>query len=354
MKTLSLCLLAAGSLSVAASAQQYFEIYPGVTDFTSRGSIGTGSGEILQGFHADQNRGLGDIGGACALDGLQILMQDQDTLTPEDYYMVFRKGDDVTGPDMTPVGYLTNHRPIGPIPSPTGAGGIGAFFVTNTFATAVALPCEGFFVAGIELLPNAGYSSTDGISVHISVQGAGGSNQQTHASSVDMAWQYVHAAGTVTHPSVKRSWRFALCFNDAASFQVGNSDAASTGRYGNGGYFPNTTLVAGASQGLSARCTHPAGAAGTTIILIDALHGTFGFGAPLAIDGFNNSLYLQLISGAPIALPLAPSDGSTASLLLPGVDALAGMVGSSLAFQGLVVHIGGFDFTNAVSTTLLP
>lgn len=343
MRSLSLTIAAAAAVATGASAQQIYEIDPGITSFTSRGSVSTGSGELFQGFHSGQNRGLGDDGVGASVIGMRVVVQDQIGATAGSFSAVIRGGTDATGPLTGAGGVLFGSAPIG-LPASAAPGPV-AWLMTITFA-AVAVPQVGFFAAGAQLAADPLWP-TDGVSFHASSNVA---NAQ-HAASVDMAWQIIGAAPTASHPTSKRSWRLGLRLPQNA-FQVGNvTTAAPLNRFGNGGYFPDTALLGAASQGLAFRCYHNLGAAGTAAVLMSVGPP----GAPFTVLGIGNTVYLDLATLASTTLAAGPSDGTVLPFLAAGIDAVPSSAGLPITFQGVVIDfIGGtLDMTNAVVTTLL-
>ena len=223
-------------LAPTAIAQNTFEIWPGVTNFTSRGSIGNNpaGGELLQGIAAAAFTGIGDNGAVARVDGFSMILQDQNTDTQEDYYLVYRSGDDTAGPNGTNTGLLCRMGPFTSPPRGTG-GPIQAFTVTQTFGTAACLDLCNFSAFGVQLEQAAGTGWTsDGLSCHISRgDGAFAQSVQSAASTAqDQGWQIID--DVVTHPSLKRSWRFGL-ITSTALLQLGNGGTS----YGQGGADPD-------------------------------------------------------------------------------------------------------------------
>lgn len=342
MRTLPLTLAAAISLAGVSSAQAVFEIYPGVTSFTSRGNIGTGSGEIHQGFHASINRGLGDNAGVCEVNGVRVLLQDQDRLTQGQWRNVFRSGSDAAGPGTTSADVIATTGLLSFPPASTGTGG-WAFLFTVNFSTPVQVPCSDFWSLGVELFPEAW--SSDGVSCHASTNAA---NLQ-HPNAEDIAWQIVGTATSATHPSSMRSWRIAPIVGMAMQAAC-NQTTAPNDRFGIGGYFPDTSQVGATSQGISLKVTHPSGAAATGYVLL-----SIGYDAnPFTVFGINNTVYLEQSLIAPFVVASGPADGSVIPFIVGGMDLLAPGGGINVALQSIVVdvNLGTADMTNAVSVVL--
>jgi hypothetical protein len=342
MNKLASFAMAALGLALPLSAQQYLEIYPGFTSGAGRGSLDAAAGELLQGFHRSNNRGIGDQACNCAVNGVRFVLQDQNASTVENFFVVLRQGDDLTGPGNTPADYLGG-GPLGPVASPLGPAAPAGWFFTVNFVTPIPIPCEDFFAGGLEVPANAGFPA-DGLSMQAAVGSGAGDVHQQHAMAADIAWQMIPANGTVSNVPIKLTWRFALCFTDAPVFQVGNITPGRT-RFGNGGYFPNTALTGASSQGLAIRCFHPLGAAGTLIGFVQIA----GLGPQVGVLGFNNCLYLSTVV-SPIAFPAGTTDGAPFTVITAGIDALPAGSGLTIGLQGLVTP--AFEFTNAVGVTL--
>ncbi|MGE0144014.1 MAG: hypothetical protein AB7I19_09535 [Planctomycetota bacterium] len=342
MNKLASFAIAALGIALPLTAQRYLEIYPGFTSGASRGNLDAGAGELLQGFHRSNNRGIGDQACNCAVDGARFVLQDQNASTVENYFVVFRQGNDVAGPGNTVADYLGG-GPLGPVASPLGTAVPSAWLVTVNFTTPIPIPCEDFFVGGLELPPNALFPA-DGLLMQVASGAGSGDVHQQHASAADIAWQMIPANGVVSHPPIKLTWRFALGFATAPVFQAGNITPGGT-RFGNGGYFPNTALTGASSQGISIRCFHPLGASGTLIGFVQIA----GLGPQVGVLGFNNCLYLSTVV-SPIAFPAGTTDGTRFTVITAGINALPAGTGLTIGLQGLVTP--SFEFTNAVGVTL--
>lgn len=187
-------------LLVAAVPAQSIEIYPGVTQFTSRGDLGPSGGELAQGFHRSHWRAIGSTGAFSRLVGLRYVVQDQNAATQSFYDVVVRQGADSTGPAAGSGGVLCF---VGRLSLPAGSGQM-AWIVTTALAQPCLIPTDGFFSVGLRVPPEPGWSG-DGVSVH-SAPAAYDSGPQRQ----DHAWQFVDNTQAFTHPSRELSWRFAL------------------------------------------------------------------------------------------------------------------------------------------------
>ncbi len=186
---------------VPVLSAQVIEIYPGSTNFTSRGSLGTGTGELLQGFHASQWRAIGSVGVPGAfLRGVRYVLQDQNAAIQDAYEVLVRSGTDPAGPATGSRGVLCSS---GVLRLPPAAGPM-AWTVTTRFVTPCAIPSDGFVAAGLSVAANPAWSA-DGLSVHMATL-----EQHVGPHRQDHAWEINGAAGAANHPVPPRSWRIAL------------------------------------------------------------------------------------------------------------------------------------------------
>ena len=95
---LSILAMALFASTVVAQNQEFgLEGYQ--TSFTSRGGVGSGTGEVHQGFHSSHWRGLAENNGNSAsptaeLTQLRIITQDQNCATKELWDFVVRGGEE--------------------------------------------------------------------------------------------------------------------------------------------------------------------------------------------------------------------------------------------------------------------
>ncbi|MCB9869274.1 MAG: hypothetical protein H6837_05400 [Planctomycetes bacterium] len=261
-----LAMLAVGSVAVA---QQDIEIYPGQTSFTSRGNVGSGTGEVHQGFHAGYWRSIGDDGSACTINQWFGVIQDQNAATQENYYLVWRRGDDTNGPGITSADVISR---VGPYNSPAGTG-TAAWIVTSAVLTPpVTLPdCQenpvsgykGMFSIGMEFTA-APLWTADGVSLHTSFGSSTTPHQYSHGAQEDHAWMYLGPPATaMAHPSDLRSWRLGQKVSQGALQMCNGVAAAANDRCGMGGLFP----LNGPGTEFSARARYPIGLSGGTSLL---------------------------------------------------------------------------------------
>ena len=107
--------------STAIAQNQAFSIHPGSTSYTSRGNLGTGSGETLMGLHTSHWAGLGDTGSACEVTQLGLVDQDQNSNTQESFNLVLRNGTDANGPGTGASDVIASFGPYRMPSTPTGS-----------------------------------------------------------------------------------------------------------------------------------------------------------------------------------------------------------------------------------------
>lgn len=223
-----------------------FELSPGPTTWSSRGDLGTGGGETLQGIHAGYHSGIGDGGTGCSISGFTARIQDQEQATQETFRWIVRAGTDAAGPGLDPQDVIVD---MGPFTAPSEGTGVAAWLITTTLGTPLSLPdCTSHISFGL-VLPPAPAWPLDGLSTHASPD----SEQNSHAGQQDHAWQVID--GNVSHPSDKRTWRYGLLVENAG-LQLGSNDM-----YGMGGMFPRT------GSSLKARIRYGSSMAGGTSAL---------------------------------------------------------------------------------------
>ena len=237
------CLLA--PCPAQSSTANEVVLNPQAVRFVSRGDLAKGRGEILQGFHRESWRGLGDLGKSCrATSFVARNFHDQDRKTAESFRWVVRKGSDAKGPTAGAAGLIfrSGALPLGPS---TGTGPI-AYRVTTILKTPVALPCDQFFAVGAELGPAASWPS-DGLACWIGADLGNVDDNKAHPKARDHAWQIVGSASKATHPSGRRTWSLGFGMESPA-LQIGNvNNEPPKTRFGSGGLFPLP------GQGLTAR-----------------------------------------------------------------------------------------------------
>ncbi|MCA8971761.1 MAG: hypothetical protein KDC95_18370 [Planctomycetes bacterium] len=332
-----IAILAFGAFFAADGRAQNEILYHGPKSYTSRGHLGTGDGELLQGFHAEQWRALGEqdrSGKVGRIDALRAYsIQDQAQATQESFRWVLRSGDAAAGPTTGASGelFVSGDNVLGP---GVGTGPI-AWSVTTTLTTPILVPSEAFFALGVRL-PAAPNWSNDGSSVWATSQPTDGSSDK----QVDMAWQIVGSASRATHPSEKRTWR--LGFHQAApALQLGHFSALRALSYAQGGQFP----IAG-TDGLALRVL-AAGRDGQVGAVFVAAKFTTVFPVPgvgtWALD-IPTFVSLPLVTGT-------VTNGKLEQLPLLTIPAT---LRGEFAFQGVLFDLGKLSatLTNAALLTL--
>ena len=252
--------LAAGLLisSTAIAQSQTFAIHPGSTSYTSRGNLGTGSGETLMGLHSAYWQGLGDDGSACSRTQLGLVDQDQNSNTQESFHLVIRSGTDSNGPGTGSSDVLYRYGPFNMPSTPTGS--INAWIQTVTLGTPAVVRCGDFHSWGAEMTPSTNWSR-DGMSTHTAFSRTNRNMQFCHLNSEPHGYYFTAGSSRATADTGNaRTWRYRMGLSAARNvLQMGSTGNVLGGgtnqRYGMGGMFPNNT------ETLSARTTQcPAGA----------------------------------------------------------------------------------------------
>ena len=207
------------------------------TTATSRGSIGTNTGEILTGFHRSHWRGIGDNAGSCQIQGFRATVQDQDSSTKESYHWVIRKGSDAAGPAVGSAGLLHS---FGSFDMPkVKTGGPHAWSITVTLATPATIPCLSHVSVGIRLKAAAQWPN-DGMSCHMSP----GTSADQHGNAHDMSWQIED--GWVDHPSGNRAWAQSVLVNTPTLQMSINGKKSIGGMFPKSGHLVYAANVSGA------------------------------------------------------------------------------------------------------------
>lgn len=392
-------------LSAQGPTPDRFEIFPsrGSTDvtFVSRMTFGTLAGEALQEYPANLMRGVGrDAGPNCEFSALYFQTQDQNQATQETYQIVLRSESATPpGPDATPAGVIFNSGNL-MLPPSTGTGA-AAYIITQSFSTPIQIPCEATFFLGFSFTA-APLWATDGQSISCAgyrypAPFAAPSNLDvyrgdyprldgTPTGSLNHSWQIYTTAASVQvvgRTASGRTQRQGL-LHTGAQLNMGNvvarfsaTTAGATPRavnhtsYGFGGMYPeiNTTnpyvrpmnappaVVSEPYQrhdGLSARLLDTQSTGGVGALFLST--GLSPVPGGLAIPGFSGMLWINpavLISIAQGPIALVGTEGILEMPLVPEGVLSSGMIGFSLAFQGVTVNSTTTTarLTNAMVTT---
>lgn len=346
-----------------ASAQapnEKFEIFPdqagAALSATTRMSLSTSAGEILQEVPGSFFAGVGDTGAGCKITGFTVATQDQNQATQETYNIIVRSNLPAGGPDASAAGLILRSAdqllPTNPV------GGAAAFIVTFTFATPVTVPCTGGISYGLEV--RAGAWTADAQSMHMAFYSptpAGfpaGDNTRlinlTNAAN-QHAWYILGGSAfraAANGASVGRTMRCAV-FTNTANLNLGNKDPLTTKTpdfisYGAGGMYPAIKDVANSrDDGLEARVLDTPNAGGKAYVFMSI--SPFGPGLPL--PGWAGNLYLNFggpitfMGSAAIVATGSPVQGIALISMLPPGSVPASVIGGKLCFQA-VSHNASF------------
>ncbi|MEZ5963444.1 MAG: hypothetical protein R3F56_06315 [Planctomycetota bacterium] len=226
--------LASVSLALAATATaqspNYFGVYSGCTNYTSRGTLGTNAGDNMMQVPSTHYAGIGHdaTGAGTVLTGFRHVLQDQNSLVTEPYSFIIR-ADNAGQPDASAGGILLQTAPL---QSPSGTG-INAWIITATLTTpSTALPLCNTYYQGLNLAANAGWT-TDGLSSHICTYYLLGTTQADNPApnAPNLAWNIDGATMAITQPSA-RCIRYELML-DAAVLNMGGTDPTQIGNTSN-------------------------------------------------------------------------------------------------------------------------
>ncbi|MCB9919678.1 MAG: hypothetical protein H6832_14840 [Planctomycetes bacterium] len=332
-----IAILAFGAFFAVDGRAQNQILYSGPKSYTSRGHLGTGDGELLQGFHAEQWRALGEpdsTGKVGRIDALRAdSVQDQEQATQESFRWVLRSGDATAGPTTGASGelFVSGDIVLGP---GVGTGPI-AWSITTTLTTPIVVPSEAFFAVGIRL-PASPFWSNDGLSLWATSQPTDGSSNK----QVDMAWQILGSASRATHPSEKRTWRVGF-HQSAPALQLGHFSALRPLSYAQGGQFP----IAG-TDGLALRilATGRDGQVGAVFIAAK-------FATVFPVPGVGTwALEIPTF----VSLPVATGTITNGKLEQLPLLTIPSTLSGEFAFQGVLFDLGKLSatLTNAILLTL--
>ena len=195
----------------------FFHVYDGTTEFTSRGSIDKNEGECLQMVSAKH---FGCFG---AIKSVTFVLQDEDASTQENFWVVFRKADSTgTKPDMTSSGVILMQGPYKP---PKGSGRAAwQYTVPLSKPLKLLACCKGSnFFYGLRISANANWYN-DGLSMWVSgIQG----NCAEHGFKVanpHHAWNILYQNGqpnTVVECTGNRAWDIMLNMDKSVLQPIG-------------------------------------------------------------------------------------------------------------------------------------
>jgi len=327
--------------STAIAQSQTFAIHPGSTSYTSRGNLGTGSGELLMGLHTSHWRGLGDNGKACEVTQLGLVDQDQNSNTQESFNLVLRNGTDANGPGTGAGDVIASFGPINMPSTPTGS--INAWIQTVTLSNAQAVPCDAHFGWGAALTNSSNWSR-DGMSVHTAFSRSNRNMQYCHLNSEAHGYYFPAGSSQATRDlGNARTWRLRMGLSTARNvLQLGSTGAVLGGgtnqRYGMNGMFPNT------GETLSARYTQCT--AGATV----QSYVSFMYGPAIPLVAgtrlYLNTAFFMMLVGSTAA-------GGNETHLFGPTPATPSILGP-VPFQGAIIDAGALSLSNGNSTSILP
>jgi hypothetical protein len=352
----SLLLLASLALASSAVAQNnYFDIYSGCTNYTSRGTLGTNAGEVLLQIPRTAFQGVcQDAGGTgTLLNQFQYVTQDQNGSTQETYFLVVRRDDPVTpgAPDITAAGLLLRAGPL-LTPATTILTPV-AWIITATLATpSTVLPLCDTYYHGMEVAAAPGWTG-DGQSVHIcTYYNLGGTQADNPApivtgfpDPINVAWDHNFVTMVAAQPST-RSIRLAL--GSAASvLNMGNVDPTAPatncvstlgGRsWGAGGMFPAGSASGRSPRddGLDARVKDVGSASGVFQLFMSDTSTCPGLPLSFLASG---ALYLNVGLLIPLGSGVLDATGlGTTTVIPPGTVVPASIINRDLPFQAFTV-----------------
>lgn len=332
-----LLLLAATALGTTAIAQNNrVELQGKQTSFTSRGNVGTGTGEIHQGFHSSYHAEMAatNQGTTSEIKRLYLVHQDQNCSSQEKYDLAVRSGTDALGPTGgTAPGAILGEVLNLNVPSNTSTGACAWGSTITLAATApIKLNMDQFFSLGVRFTPSPNWTM-DGHSVHTSFGSAAyphqnSSNETLTTGQADHAWQLPGTATVATHPSDFRTWRLGFD-TDATVMQLG-CGTGSIG-YGMGGMFPRSS-TSSAPLGLHLRIRGGSSMSGAAGVGVLAPAGLFPIAIPL---GSHARLRLNPAAVLIFAAPAANGNGEAVIALAPFIPQVtpAPAPGTKFPFQ---------------------
>jgi hypothetical protein len=339
---LATCSLSLAGLARAQNDINEYVVYPGsLGRGYDRGNLGTGQGEMLQGYHKSTLAGLGDDGSVARIDKIVTPIADFRNDTQETYDVVVRGGSDAAGPDLSvaPLGEV-----LGLTTPRLTNGRATAWYLNARLSAPITIPQNDFFAVGLRFEAEPTWPS-DGNAVMVSPQASHRSGPQQE----DQAWNVVgdasngNAAGaTVSQPMGMVSYHMRLGTTQPV-FQLGVDDGGVQ-RFGYGGMFPDSGVSV-----LAATVQHrAAGAGGQGFAFVFASLPINPFSFP--IPGVNNRLWVNPGVLEPLGgFPLAASDGVGSAVLFP-VPAMP--PGTVVGFQAVTTDGSSVWLTNAQNSRL--
>lgn len=362
----AICLIVNGLCATSLAAQiNPFVFYP---QDPERQTITTGSfvgrpdwNAQAEGFcelGAGWFRGVGDETVAlplCQARGFFHWAADEDLSTSETYGIILRRGDPTGMIDPTPAGEIV--RVTGLTTPVNPAGGRGTWIMTDTFTTAVAVPCSASWFMGLDFPANPAWPVSDGHSLwRADVPGTSTATvgENPRAGAPDANWT-VRPTGTV----FSNAWSNIMGVRvNSPSLHVGGLDPGNTFQ---GLGLPNTQANIGLN-GLFPDISGAPRSDGITLRVQDNLAPTglaFFAAAPglatmaLPIPGITGQLHLDIAFTASIGFGTLSGGALDFPVFAPGSISPA-FTGIALGFQAVVFDpgTGTARFSNAQTTNL--
>jgi hypothetical protein len=352
----NLAVVCTAALASLAAQDNKFEIYPDAagtaTSYVDRMNLGGNAGELLYEVPDARFRGVGDFGPACTAEAFVCTTSDENASTPETYSIVLRTplvGG--AGPDPSAAGVIVQ---VGPLQTPPGTGRLG-WILTTSFATPVAVPCEGGWYMGIAV--QAASWTSDGQSLYMAFYPGffnppAGDNPR--AGAPNHSWwimngltglsQYSHtvAVGVRTRAPV-------LNVGGIDPNNTRQSPPGST-NFGAGGMYPDHS-GSPRSDGIEIRVLDAANSGGIALLMLSS--GYLPFAGGVGVPGIGGRLWIDFATLLPLAN--APIAGGTAFIPVAPAGALPPSVrGFTAHFQAFTVDpsLGNPRFSNAATTSL--
>ncbi len=328
-----------------------FQVYDGSTEYTSRGYLGSNPGECLQMIPSSH---FGYLRKAVKFN---VVLQDQNKKTAEEFYLIFRKVTATGQPDISGKGVIYTE---GPYKIGGSGSGVGAWVLSYTLKKAVTIPAEGCFYGIYWSKPVAkpGWYR-DGGSVHMSgyYPNPKCGEHPRKGVSPDLAWNVIYHTTTPPYVETKicggnRSWNMSLGFSTPVLQAYAVDPAAKctkkTGKpdFGYAALWPDLTDLEKygykANFGWRIRAANFPGAVAAIIVAPTVIRK--GVQIPGVGDWFINPFGIVVFSG---------KLNTTGVVTTPAIDVGFAsyrefLAGTSLYAQGGVFGNGKYAFTNWV------
>ena len=344
-------LLLIASTGTSLLAQGDFILYPtktgNSTTFVDRFS--TSAVEVLQGLHRDNFAGIGDNGTTCEVNSVYHWAVDENPSTTETYSVVFRSQEATSRrPDLTPSGLIASAGPFTSPPNPTTTR--ATFFVTDTFATPITIPCQGGVFVGLDLPASPNWPASDGHAVYVAwyyppATSPLGDNPRFGAPRT----AFGNTSGTLVRPQSNLLLRIGMLV-DSAVLNIGGIDPAATNQmpagsnYGAGGLYPDISGMP-RSDGLDVMIEDQGKPNGMAALFMST--GITSLGG-INLAPITGQLWLDPLAITPLTTGSLDAAGIGVIPLAPPGSIPSGLVGGDIAFQAVTftIPISGPKTTN--------